>query len=105
MLVVTVELWPQGDRAQARHLGTATIANDGTSRSPEVGNYSVTLSKWGRPKVAWRRGIVNGFRRQRFGPWDLLFAALAACVGDRLSNRDAAVARAADPRLNADATE
>jgi len=85
MIRVTVELLPGGDASRARHLGTAEIANDGTGTA-EAGNYVVTLSKWGRPKQAWKRGAFSGFDRKRLGPWDLLLCALISCgIGDRLT--------------------
>lgn len=82
MLVVTIELWPGGDQARKRHLGTARIANDGRG-TLSAGDYDVTLSRCGQPNQAWRRGRVEGFPRRRLGPWDLLYRSLAATVGDR----------------------
>lgn len=82
MIRVTVELWPHGDKSRKWHLGTAIIANDGTG-TEEIGNYRVTLSKWGRPQRVWRRGRVEGFPRKSRGPWDLLYRALQATVGAR----------------------
>ena len=83
MLVVTVELWPRGDRSRARHLGTARIANVGGTR--ERGEYSVALSKWGRPDESWRTGVVRGFPRLQRGPWDLLLLALHATCSRRVA--------------------
>ncbi len=85
MLIITIELAPGGDMAHKQHLGTATIINDGTG-TLAVGNYEVRLSKWGRPGVTWRRGRIEGFPRQRLGPYDLLLRALQVTVGGR--NRD-----------------
>ena len=82
MIRVVIELVPYGDESQKRHLGTATIANDGTG-TVQVGNYNVTLSKWGRPTQTWKRGRVEGFPRQTRGAWDLLYLALEAIVGKR----------------------
>jgi hypothetical protein len=58
------------------------MANDLTG-DQATGNYTVILSKWGRPTVAWKRGRVEGFPRKRLGPWALLFRALNATVGRR----------------------
>jgi hypothetical protein len=83
MLVVTVELWPGGDESRKRHLGTAKIVNDGTGTT-RVGNYTATLSKWGRPNQVWKRGSFRGFRRQAYGAWDLLGGALVGLLSDRI---------------------
>lgn len=68
---------------KGRHLGTAIIINDGTG-DKDTGNYSYTLSKFGRPKQAWKRGIIKGFERLRRGPWDLLLL----CLTDALKGRN-----------------
>lgn len=44
MLIVTVELWPKGDKALRRHLGSAVIANTGEGTA-ELGDYTIRLSK------------------------------------------------------------
>ena len=86
MIRVTVELIPKGI-GEPRMLGIATISNDG-KRSQAMegrrGSYSVRLSKW-TPKQneTWKRGRVDDFDRKKRGPWDLLYLALKACVGDR----------------------
>lgn len=102
MIVVTLELWPHGDKDQARHLGTATIANviGGTAKE---GNYEFVvvdhhadmslvgvpegskfmLSKWGKPGEKWKAGKVMQFPRQRLGAWDLLYRVLKSAVGTR----------------------
>lgn len=82
MIVVTIELWPKGDQARKRHLGTAIITNDATG-SEGLGNYRVTLSRRGQPDRPWRLSQVRGFPRQQLGAYDLLYRALAACVGGR----------------------
>lgn len=100
MLVVRIELWPRGDAARARSLGVASIVNvgDGTHA---IGNYDVTLFKAPeyskqaetRPlqqmlihplaREIWKKGRIEGFPRQRLGPWDLLFRALGALTFKR----------------------
>lgn len=85
MIRVTIELVPRGDESKKQHLGTAEIINDGTGNM-EVGNYTVRLSKWGKPNQTWKKGALSGFPRQRLGSWDLLALALVATIGDRISN-------------------
>lgn len=82
MIRVTIELLPLGSELHKRHMGTAIISNDATGNK-EIGNYKVTLSKWGRPKQVWRKGEVKGLSRSKRGPWDLLYLALKNLVGDR----------------------
>lgn len=38
MIVVTVEIWPQGNRHEATELGRVVVASDGTG-TPEIGHY------------------------------------------------------------------
>jgi len=83
MIRITIELLPKGDERHRRHLGSAWIVNDGTG-DDQYGNYEITLSKWGQPNRPWKRGIVRGFPRNRFGPWDLLALGLAQILIDRL---------------------
>ena len=85
MLRVTIEFLP-GGFGPAQHLGTAVIANDGTG-TPQLGNYTVRLSKRGKPGQAWKRGTVQGFPRQALGPYDLLYRCLEATVGRRQGGR------------------
>lgn len=82
MIRVTVELLPHGDASRARHLGTMTIANDGTG-TLQRGNYTATLSKWGQPNAVWKHGRVVNFDRKRRGAWDLMLQVLRSAVGDR----------------------
>jgi hypothetical protein len=77
-------------------MGTAIIANDGTG-DKEWGDYSIVLSKWGRPNDAWRKAKVLRFSRQARGPWDLLYVLLRAAVGSRNPTEQAGPADPADP--------
>lgn len=88
MLRITIEFVPHGDESRAEVLATASIANDGTG-TPTRGNYRVWLSKRKSLDV-WKRGTVEGFPRQRLGPWDLLCWALLACgIGERMRESEA----------------
>ena len=83
MLRITIELVPYGDESRKRVLGIGEITNDAMG-THTTGNYHGRLSKWA-PKTGqtWRRGTVTNFKRKAHGPWDLVYLALAACVGDR----------------------
>jgi hypothetical protein len=82
MLRVTIELLPHGDERRKQHLGTMEIINNGEG-TLEDGSYSITLSKWGKPKSVWKRAFVKSFPRMKLGPWDLMFRALLQAVGYR----------------------
>lgn len=87
MIRVTVELVSSIHPSRSKVLGVAEIANDcqqSLLTDGDQGAYDVRLSKWA-PKLheTWRRGRVKNFDRVTRGPWDLLFEALRACVGDR----------------------
>ena len=83
MIRITIEMLPKGDESRKRHLGTAVIGNDGTGTRTR-GNYKIRLSRRGQPDSTWKSGSLQGFPRTRLGPWDLLFLALAATVGNRI---------------------
>jgi hypothetical protein len=82
MIRVTIEMLPLGNESKKRHLGTVTIANDGTG-TRGLGNYIVRLSRRGKPDSTLKTERITGFRRLQFGPYELLLLALAATVGQR----------------------
>ena len=85
MVVVRVELWPGGLELGKKSLGTMYLANDGTGTAGE-GSYDVKIMKFDG-KGTWREGRVEGFDRQRRGPWDLIQRALDATLGLRNGSR------------------
>ena len=98
MIRVTVELVSAVSRERDRVLGVMEIGNEGPATGNETRycRYVVRLSKWA-PKLdeIWRRSLfalppgetieaqVASFDREQRGPWDLLYRALQAAVGDR----------------------
>lgn len=85
MIYIRIEMWPGGDRANARVLGEATITNDGKG-TEDAGNYNAVLFKspeYAREPGVWKSGRVENFPRARLGPWDLLYRALRAMIGRR----------------------
>lgn len=87
MIVVKIELWPNGDKDQARLQGIGFIANDGTG-TVSVGNYDVHLSHSGKylPKDGsapgiWKTGKITGFHRRKsvYELIALAFGALTFC--------------------------
>ena len=81
MLRITIELIPLGIESAKQHLSTAEIWNDG-SGTTSTGNYKIRLSKKGNPSQTWKTGEIQGFKRQKFGPWDLLALCLLAALGE-----------------------
>jgi hypothetical protein len=76
VIVVTIDLWPHGDAAQAVRLGTIQMANDSTG-SPSLASYDVR--NWGRKGIPLRRyGRVEHFPRRSSTVFHLLKRALAA---------------------------
>lgn len=79
MLVIHVEIWPQGDGNLRRKIGQINIANDGSGTS-ETGNYTVAASHagehFGKPGP-YKTGQVKGFRRA-LSPYRLIYRALKA---------------------------
>jgi len=73
MLVIRIELWPNGLEKMKASLGTGMITNDG-SGSTARGNYYCQF--WRRTASSIKRTKVISFRRMVDGPWDLLHQAL-----------------------------
>ena len=71
MIVVTVELWPEGNQSQRERLGEVRITNDQTG-GERIGNYDYKLTTFGVGKAS---GQVKGHpRSRRF--WWLLYTVL-----------------------------
>jgi hypothetical protein len=91
MIVIKIEMWPQGDSNRAQEFARAYITNDGiesTESSGAYGDYRVrlyggTANKPELLKRLWRTGFVRTFDRKRKGIWDLLYQALYGIVGTR----------------------
>lgn len=83
MVVVKLELWPQGDASKAQPIGEVRITNDG-SGSAARGNYAVDLAHsgryFGKPGV-WRKGRVEGYDRVGLSPYHLVLAAIESALG------------------------
>ena len=77
MLVVKIELWPHGDKSQAKLLGRLDIANDGTGNS-SWGNYITRLwykNPTGKPlNDVWR---FTHEPRYKWTVWNLVYRALS----------------------------
>ena len=85
MIVIKVELWPRGNAARKKVLGTAKIANDGTGTETR-GRYVFELR--GRLERVLASGRVHHFPRKRLNAWDLLYACLKQSIGHRWNEED-----------------
>ncbi len=75
MIVITAEVWKNGDPNKVEKLGQLRLTNDGTGNQT-IGNYNVTrISKDLR---VTRRGRVEGHRRTALSIWTLVGKALLA---------------------------
>ncbi len=84
MIVLRVEVWPDGDQKRAREIGVVEIANDETGTA-DRGNYSVRRKRGHAPDTLPGAAgcYVTGFDRTRRTAWDLAFVALRGLVGRR----------------------
>lgn len=84
MVVVKIELWPDGSQERMRPLGQVVIANDGTGDNG-FGNYDAALAHsgkyWGK-KGIWKRGRVEKHDRM-LSPYHLLQKVLNSALGGR----------------------
>lgn len=114
MMVVRVEMWPQGDAARVYPLSLAALSCIGqaNANAPEHGvvlgerRYHVRLFKdvaFGGPtdgpfteRHIWRSGIVRGHLPGKRGVWDLLGGALHHLLGPRLDGYKAETAQGND---------
>lgn len=85
MLVVTVELYPGGNAAKRKTLGTMVVDNIGVSAEGRRGNYRVRVYKKGEDLLAFRygkaplrQGQVLDHARLSLPVWSLVAKALKA---------------------------
>lgn len=79
MLVIRMEIWPQGNEQKKETVATATIINDG-SGDDRTGNYDVTLYNG---KRRWKTSRVESFPRKKLIGWDILARALHDMLAKR----------------------
>ena len=76
MLVLKLEVFPQGIERHKKLIGLGRISNDRTGTTEE-GNYTVELVHEGKAL----RTKVRGFRRKDCNGWELVYEALKAVYG------------------------
>lgn len=82
MVVIQVQMWPRGSKAEAYSLGTLTIALDPVTSTPTLRNYTWRITRL-RDKGTWKSGRIEGHTPKTRGPWDLLYRILRNVVGHR----------------------
>lgn len=82
MIVIRVEIWPQGDQGNAREIANAVIANDG-SGTKSVGNYLATFQT-APGRLA--DSEVKGFKRRQNHVWELIRLSLNNAFEKEVSN-------------------
>lgn len=81
MVVIRVDMWPNGDETKSYSLGSMTIVLKGLDANG-LRKYEWAISKFGS-KAIWKRGFIEGHNPKTRGPWDLLFRILGMAVGSR----------------------
>ncbi len=91
MIVLKVEMWPNGNEVDVVEFGRAYIINDKNrtvSSDLKLGDYDAQFlgGVYGREdllKKVWKKTKVLKFDRINRGAWDLIFIALKNIVGGR----------------------
>lgn len=73
MIVIRIEMWPNGDQIAKTHLGSMTITNDGKG-SARVSHYDCEIKAHGITK----NSRVENFERSTRSVWSLVGLALKA---------------------------
>jgi len=81
MIVLKVEMWPNGDEEKAYEHSRAYIVNDGKTSLEtrgDYGSYNVKFMQSVRynPRKIWRRARAERIHRSKRGVWDILYVAL-----------------------------
>ncbi len=89
MIVVWIELWPEGDATEAEELGRMAIANEGPSEGGGKDmpcDYAAVIEKspamGAKGQGVWRSCKILGYPRASWwvGIWDLLRSGLDGCL-------------------------
>jgi len=82
MIVIKIEIWPDGDLSKARILGVGTIANTGLG-TPKLGQYRAFFDSTGPSGPKHREALIGRFKRQEKDSWELLYLALKKIFGSK----------------------
>lgn len=81
MVVISVDMWPQGDQTKAHSLGKMTLTLKAVGVDGRR-SYEWEITKFGGTGV-WKKGSISGHDPKTRGPWDLIYRVLAQAVGAR----------------------
>jgi hypothetical protein len=82
MVVVKVEMWPQGQASKAYSLGSLTLSLDPDTR-PEDTQRAYTWRLTGKRGQTLKSGRIEGHTPKTKGVWDLLLRTLQLAYGYR----------------------
>lgn len=90
MIVIKIEMWPQGDEKRRWLMGVIAIVNVGGTKTS--GRYEAQLTTLAlrpdtKPRPGWKSARVGDFPRRRLGLYDLLYRVLDVVVGARNGGR------------------
>lgn len=85
MIVVSIELWPNGFPEHKKLLGRMVIVNDmkTSSKDSSLGSYRALATR-SNLKREWRNTYVHNFKRKRYSVWHLLTGVLNMMIGSEL---------------------
>ena len=78
VIVIKIELWPNGKESDAKEIGRMHIINDGTSKDSKNGNYKVRVMRRGTRITAQREAEVKNYPRNAYTVWKLVKKAIQA---------------------------
>jgi len=87
MIVIRIELWPDGDMSKARILGHGTITNTGGSNT--FGSYKAFFKSTGLTGPQHTEARIGRFKRQEKDSWELLYLALKDIFGRKRRKKNA----------------
>lgn len=81
VIVIKVEIWPNGDESKAREHSRAYIANDGKTVKETKGAYGSYDARFMQsedfnPKRVWKSSRAERIHRKLRGVWDIVYVAL-----------------------------
>lgn len=88
MLVIRIEIWPDGNMSKARILGHGTISNISPD-TLELGSYEASFDSMGPGGPIYREAVVERFKRQERDSWELLYLALKDIFGRKRRKKNA----------------
>lgn len=76
MIVIKIELWPNGFESRKKEIGRMHITNKGTSKEPNRGDYKVEIMRRGTTDIVQKESEVINYPRKSYSVWVLIHRAL-----------------------------